>query len=592
MTPEIIFILALTAAAIVMFASDRIRVDLVALLIMSVLLLSRIITPDEGLSGFSNTATVTIGAMFVISAGLYRTGAVNSAGILLLRMGKKNIWVAVAAVAIAIGFVSAFINNTAAVAIFLPVLITLARDLNVSPGRLLMPLSYASMFGGTCTLIGTSTNILVSSIASRHGLQPIGMFEMSGMGIIFFASGFIYMMTAGIKLIPDRKVEFDLTSEFNMNEYLAEIELLENAKSAGKSLESCTMFIDLDVSVLEIKRGEYRNAIPSPKTILKTGDVLKVRANVEKIKKIQEIEGIYLRQQTQWCDLDLKTGESFLFEAVIAPNSNLTGKTLQGIGFRDVYGATVLAIRHHGKTFHERLDTVKLRPGDTLLIEAKHDHKNQLLESGEFVMVSDVGLPQFRKSKIIPAFAIIAGVVLLSALNILPIVVAALAGAGAFVLTGCITLDEAYKAVDWKVIFLLAGVITLGVAIEKTGAADLLSESLIGIAGSLGPVALLSAFYFFTVILTSVISNAAAAAMLVPIAIAAAESIGVDPRPFIMAVMFAASASFMTPVGYQTNLMIFEPGHFKFMDFIRVGGPLTLLFWIIATVFIPVFWPF
>lgn len=281
-----------------------------------------------------------------------------------------------------------------------------------------------------------------------------------------------------------------------------------------------------------------------------------------------------------------------LVEAVIAPNSLLDGKTLRDIRFRNYFGGTVLALRHRGATVHEKMESTTLRAGDVLLVKIRRDHLIHLEEHEAFLVVSEVGLPTFRKSKALPAIAIVAGVVLAAAFNIIPIVSSAIAGAILMILVGCLDLEEAYKAIEWKVIFLLAGVLSLGAALEKTGAAQVVSSVMINAIGAWGPVAVVAAFYLLTSLLTETMSNNATAALLAPIAIITADSLGVDSRPFLMAVTFAASASFMTPVGYQTNTLIYGPGQYKFADFLKIGTPLNVLFWLLATVLIPQFWPF
>lgn len=592
MTFEIAFVLALVVLAVILFATEKLPVDLVALLVMGALLLSGVITPEQGIAGFSNTATITVGAMFVLSAGLFKTGAVNYLGRALSRLFRLHLWMGLIVTMIIAGVLSGFINNTPVVAIFLPILLGVARDLNVSPSRLLMPLSFASMFGGVCTLIGTSTNILVSAIAEQHGEPAFGMFEFTPLGAIFFAAGLVYMIFIGVRLIPERRGKGDLTQTFGMGDYLIDVVLLPEAKSVGKSVADAPLAKDLDIDILEVRREGRLIPFPTSETVLAARDVLRVRCEVEKIKQLQEREGIALKPEIEWRDEELESEEAMLVEAVIAPNSVLDGKTLRDIRFRNYFGGTVLALRHRGETVHENLETTTLRAGDVLLVKIRRDHLIHLEEHEAFLVVSEVGLPTFRKRKVLQAVAIVAGVVLTAALNILPILVGAIAGSILMLLTRCLDLEDAYKAIEWKVIFLLAGVLSLGAALEKTGAALLISDALIAGVGPWGPVALLAAFFLLTTLLTNVMSNNAAAALLAPIALAAAASLGLSPRPLLMAVTFAASLSFMTPVGYQTNTLIYGPGQYKFADFLRAGTPLNLLFWVLATLLIPVFWPF
>lgn len=592
MTFDMLLVLCLLVAAVVLFATERLPVDLVALSVMAILLLSGIITPEDGLAGFSNVATVTVAAMFVLSAGLFKSGAINFVGAHLATLGKHSVWLALVVMMIGIGAVSAFINNTAAVAIFLPIVLGVARETKVSPSKLLMPLSFASMFGGVCTLIGTSTNLLVSTIAVRYGEPAFKMFEFTQFGLMLFGVGLLYMITIGVRLIPERRTSEELTKNYGMGHYLTEIILTPESQSVGKSLRETPLVEDLDIDIIDV----YRNGVPlrplSLGTILQPHDMLRVRCDVEKIKQLQEREGIQLKSETKYWDQALKSDEAALVEAVIAPNSVLEGKTLTQTRFHHNFGATVLAIRHRGEIMHENLEGTILRAGDALLIRIKDDNLEQLKQDRAFVIVSEVGLPEFRRSKILPSLAIISGVVLTAAFNILPIVVSAIVGCVLLVMSGCLTLEEAYKSIEWKVILLLAGVLTLGIALEKTGVALLISNVLIVTVGAWGPVAVVSALFFVTLMLTNVMSNAATAAMLAPIAIGIAESLALSPRPFLMAVTFAASLSFMTPVGYQTNTLIYGPGQYKFADFLRVGTPLNLIFWIVATFGIPYFWPF
>jgi di/tricarboxylate transporter len=592
MSVEMVFVLFIVLSAVILFVTEKLPVDVVALVIIAVLLLSGIVTPEEGLAGFSNPATVTVGAMLILSAGLFKSGALNLLGAGLNKLSRRGITVMLLAMMIVIGTLSAFINNTAAVAMLMPVVIGMARETRVSPSKLLMPLSFASLFGGVCTLIGTSTNILVSSIAERYGQPGLGMFEMAPLGLIFFAAGTVYMLAVGVRLIPDRRTAGDLTQHFSMDEYLTEIVLLPEARSVGTTIADCPLVQEIELDILEVRRGAGRLLSPDPFTILQADDVLLVRCNVAQIKRLQERVGIALKPEMRWQDKDLESGHTQLMEAVVAPYSVLDGRSLKGIRFRDNFGATVLAVRHHGKVVHDNLNTRTLRGGDVLLLKVQSDSLARLRDSPAFVMISDVGLPTFRTHKLLTALAIVAGVVGVAALNIVPIVVSAITGCVLLVLTECLTMQEAYNAVEWRIIFLLAGVLTLGVALEKTGTALLLSNWLIATVGVWGPVALVSALYLVTSLLTEAMSNNATAALLAPIAIAAAQSMGLDPRPFLMAITFAASASFMTPIGYQTNTLIYGPGRYTFTDFLRVGTPLNILFWVMATLLIPVFWPF
>jgi di/tricarboxylate transporter len=591
MTLEIIAVLALAIVAIVLFASEKFPVELVALMIMATLLATRIVTAEEGISGFSNPATVTVGAMFILSAALFKTGLVNTLGVWVVRVYRFNFWIALTATMVVAGVLSAFINNTPVVAIFIPILLGIAQDTRLSASKLLMPLSFAAMFGGTCTLIGTSTNILVSSIAQRHGQPAFGMFEFAPLGLIFFATGIAYMLLVGIRLIPERRASEELIDEFGMGDYVTEIILQPNAKSVGQTVTKCALVEEVGVEIIEVIRNGKHLRLPASKTVLQAGDVLRVVGDVGKIKKMQERQGIVLKSQAHTAVDTHGQDKTILVEAVVAPNSTLEGKTLKQTRFRDVYGATALALRHRGTLMRDNVNTTRLKAGDALLIETRPEDLEDLKEDDAFVFVSQVALPKFRKGKTLPAVTIVAGVVTTAALGIFPIVVSAVVGCVLLVLTRCITLNEAYEAIDWKVIFLLAGALTLGIALEKTGAALFISQFLISTLGSSDPILLIAAFYVLTSLLTETMSNNATAVLLAPVAIATASALQLDARPFLMTITFAASASFMTPVGYQTNTMIYSVGQYRFGDFLRVGTPLNILFLIVATIFIPYFWP-
>jgi di/tricarboxylate transporter len=592
MTSDMLIVLGVIALAVYLFASEKLPVDLTAILIMAVLLITGIVTPAEGLSGFSNPATVTVGAMFILSAALQKTGAVNFLGSMTSRAFKFNFWAGLIGTMIVVGVISAFVNNTPVVAVFIPILLGLSVTNKLSPSRLLMPISFASMFGGVCTLIGTSTNILVSSIAVQHGLPAFGMFEFTKMGLVFFGAGIVYMALFGVRLIPKREADDNLTDKYRMNDYLTDIVLQSDAKSAGMRVADSPLVKELEIDVLEVIRNGQRLLVPVSDIVLKENDLLRVRCDIKQLQALKERMGIQMKSDCQLQDEDFRCDALTLTEVVVAPNSRLIGKTIKSSYFRNVFRATALALRHRGQLYNTGFADTPLNAGDAILVEARKENYEALKGNKNFVIVSDIDLPQYRKDKIIPALMIITGVIVAAATGILPIMVGAIIGAILLVTVGCITLEEAYDAIDWKVIFLLGGIISLGVALETTGAAMYLSGKLILFFGGMGPTAILAALYLLTVLLTSVMSNNATAVLLAPIAIAAAAAMGVSPKPFLMTIAFAASSSFMTPVGYQTNTMIYGVGRYRFADFLKVGTPLNLIFWVLATLLIPFFFPF
>lgn len=592
MTIEIGFVLFLIVVAIFLFVTDYVSYDMAAIIVMVSLMITGVLTPREGLSGFSNPATVTVAAMFILSEGVRRTGILNVAGDFFSSRMQENFNYWFLSLLIFVGVISAFINNTAAVAIFIPVMMSISTRVGVSPSKLLIPLSFAGMFGGVCTLIGTSTNILVSSIAVERGLGAIGMFEFTGMGLIFLASGLLFLFTVGIKMIPERRKEEDLTKGFEMQEFLTDIVINPGSDLIGKTLDHDDMTRHLDLDIIRVFKPEMNSSAHRGKIILEEGDVLRIRGNADEIKKLMKREDVTLRPEHEWFDVDLEHGRDAVVEAVVAPDSGLEGSRLSEFHLYEKMGALPLAIRQRGKVKHDDLADLKLSGGDSLLLSMNSERLNEIESSPALLMVSEPDILTHREDKTVTSIAIIAGVVLAAALGFTSIVISAIAGVILMILTGCLKTNEAYEAVNWKVVMLLAGVLPLGTAMDKTGTAELMAGGMIDVLAGFGPTALMSGFFFFTLIITAVMSNNASAALLAPIAIQAAETVGVAPEPFLYSVTFAASLSLITPFGYQTNTMIYGPGQYEVVDFFKIGVPLNLLFWILGTIFIPLIWPF
>jgi di/tricarboxylate transporter len=592
MTFEIALVLIILLVSLIFFITEWLPVDLVAMLIVAVLLFSGILSVEEGFAGFGNEGTITIAAMFILSAGLSHTGLITYVGRILKKAFQINFFTAVAVTLFTAAFISAFINNTPVVAIFLPLLLQISRDTNFSPSKVLLPLSYAAIFGGVCTLIGTSTNIIVSTIAVKQGQPSFSLFEITPLGLFFFGAGFLYLFFIGLKFLPERKPITDLTDSFGLSDYLTEIILTKESGSINMRLKDSSLLKNLDIEVLEILRGDKVRFIPTANTYLLADDRLLVKCKLDVIKELQQTSGILIKPGLKWANSLMSAGNILLIEAIVAPGSFLINKSLKQVSFRHRFNGIVLALRHRGRLIRDKITDVKLLSGDSLLIEINKDEIDKLKESEAFVFLSKADPPSFKKSKIIIALFTITAVVVTATLELLPIAVSAFCGSIVLVLTRSLTLEQAYNAIDWKIIFLLAGSLSLGTALEKTGAADILSRQILNLSGSGGPFLILSVFYLITLILTEIMSNTATAALITPIAIVAANSLGVDPRPFLVAVMFAASLAFMSPVGYQTHLLVFNPGGYKVTDFIKLGTPLNILFWILATFLIPLFFPF
>ncbi|WP_254833143.1 SLC13 family permease [Haloglomus salinum] len=590
-------VFAIILVALVLFATEPVPIDITAIGVMvSLMVLGTAgpldltgISPQQGISGFASGATITVLAMFILSAGVQRTGVVQILGRKLSSLTGESETRQLGATIGAVGPISGFINNTAAVAILLPMVTDIAHEGRTSPSKLLLPLSYASMFGGTLTLIGTSTNILASEVAADLGVPnaPFSMFQFTALGILVSIAGTIYLFTLGQYLTPERiKAREDLTEEFEMGEYLTEVTVREDSPIVGDTIRDALVETDFDVDIVQLIRGDEVFLEPlGPKTI-QPGDIFALRTDRDTLVEIMDVDGLDLVARTvDEAELEAaEEGRENLVEVVVAPGSFLVGETLATTNFRQRYDASVLAFRRGPELIRQRMDRTRLKVGDTLLIQATADSIERLADRRDFIVAQEVERPDFRQSRIPVAVGIVAAVVGVAALDILPIVVSALAGSLLMVLTGCLKPTEVYEDVQWDVIFLLAGVIPLGIAMEQTGGADFIAEGIVIAAGSLPLVAVLGLMYVVTAVLTNIISNNAAVVLMIPVAFEAALQIQPSAAyPFVLAVTFAASTAFMTPVGYQTNLFVYGPGGYRFTDYLRVGTPLQILLALVTT---------
>ncbi len=593
MTLEIWLVLFIVAAALVVFAADLFPVDFVAFGLIGVLLLLGPLlglSPEDAISGFSNPATITVLAMFILSGAVYRTGLVNVLAHHMLRLAGGSEVRQLAAVVLMAGPIAAFINNTPVVAILIPVLVRLARENRRSPSKLLMPLSYTAQLAGVVTLIGTSTNILASSLAEGAGVRGFGMFEFSLIGLVVYAVGAVYLLLVGRHLVPERRTAGDVAEQYRVPEFMTEVAVEENYPHAGCTLAECDLGRELGIQVLGIVRDGSLLALPLTAHALLPGDILLVQADRERLLRIRDVvQGLKIEPETRLADHELKSDQAGLLEVVIGPNSDLIGGTLVSTNFRNRYSCTVVAMQKHGEIIRQRLADVRLSFGDTLLLQGERQALELLQRDPSFIVAEGAPQELYRKEKIPTVLTILTGVVLFAALGV-PILTTAVCGCVLMVLTGCIKPHELHTSIRWDVIFLLAGLIPLGVALEKTGAARLLAEGVAGAATHISPILVLMLFYLLTTMLTSVLSNNASVVVLVPLGIATAQGLGLDPRAFVLAIMFAASTSFMTPIGYQTNTMVYGPGGYRFLDFTRVGAPLNLVLTLVTPLLIAWLW--
>ncbi len=586
---EIVSVFALLLVAIILFVTEKLPVDVVALMILAALLLLGLVNAEEGLSGFASTATVTVGAMFVLSSGLQRTGAVGALARAMRKIGDGQSALLLA-VMVTIGVISALVNNTAAVAVFLPLVLASCARRKVAPSKVLIPLSYASQFGGVCTLIGTSTNLLVSAIAVKAGLEAFSVFEFSKLGVIMLVVGIAYFLVVGRWLLPERN-RAELTEAYELRDYITEFRILEDSPLIGKRVHETGLRDQHDATVLKIIRQDEHIDMPVHHK-LREGDVLLVEGRIKELMDARDAVKLAIEPRFKLSDNELKDEDLTLVEALIAPRSSLIGRTLKTLDFRRRFNAIVLAVQRKEQTLRKKLNAVRLQFGDSLLIQARPAELAQLRADPDFIVLDEVEAPSLRKGKAPVALGIVAIAIALAAFNVFPILHTAIAGCVALILTRCLSVEQAYAAVDWKVIFLLAGILPLGVAMQNSGAAKLIAGNTLGLVANMGPHVVLAVLYLLTALLTETMSNNASAVLLAPIAITISKEMGVDAKPFLMAVCFAASTSFATPVGYQTNTMVYHPGGYRFTDYLKVGVPLNLIFWGIAVVFIPIFWPF
>jgi di/tricarboxylate transporter len=597
MTPDIAIVLGIITLMFVLFVKEIFPLDVTALVVLIIFLVIGNLTLEEAISGFSNQAVITIAVLFILSHALQKSGILEYGVVRLNKLTERSKLLGLTVFLITVAFASAFVNNTAIVAIFIPITIRLAKKYNLSPSKLLIPLSYIAIMGGTLTLVGTSTNLLVNSIYVNTTMaEPLGMFEFSRYGIFILLIGLLYIIFAVPFILPSRTVTSSLTQSYHMGGYLTELKVAEESPMVGHTFMERSINKNYDIIVLDIIREGMVISKNIRNTIIHPGDVLFVRGSLENFLRMKEVEKVTMLTDEKLTQAELIHDDNTLVECLLTQQSELVGKSLMEINFRRRFGSFILAIRREGAILRRKIAHVMLRAFDTLLVYGPRDKIKELSETGNFIVLGEIEATLQKNRFWWVSLVVIISAVFLAALGLVPILKGALVGMIILLVLRVISTNEAYQTINWQVIVLIAALIPIGIVIQKSGTSEWLATAMNNLVEqfdpALRPVVMVSLIYLTTMVLTEMASNAATAIIMTPIAISAAMQIGLDPKPFIFSVCFAASASFITPIGYQTNLMVYGPGGYKFSDYVKVGLPLAISLWIMATFLIPVLWPF
>jgi di/tricarboxylate transporter len=600
LTPEIVLVLLILGSAIVAFVAEVLPVDLVALLVLLALTLTGLLTPREALAGFSNPAVITIIGIFIVSAAMVRTGAAGDLSRRLLKLAGGQSGRLVALVMAAAGGLSLFMNNIAAAAMLLPAVMGVARDSRILPSRLLIPLSFGTLLGGMATLF-TTTNILTGDALRGRGLAPFTLFDFVPIGGLVALAGIGFMALIGYRLLPERpaagqlaqahQLHRDLAEIYHLSEKLFQARVRPGSSAAGKTIADCQFGRAMDLTVLGIVRDSRTQLAPGPDTVLQAGDLLLVEGEVGALRDLAGEQGLEAVSEGGNGDVALASDEVGIVELALSPRASCVGQTLRDLHFREKFGLSVLAIWREGQPIRTHLADIPLRFGDGLLVQGPWARIRVLRSEPDFLVLEEAEpeVAQVRQRPV--AILILVGMVAAVALDLVPISIAALGAAVLVVLSGILRMDEAYRAVEWRAVFLIAGMLPLGTALDKTGAAQLLAHALVNAVGGLGPLPLLAGLFGLTMLLTQVMSAAATAVLIAPIAINAAAQMGANPRALMMGVALATSTAFLTPVSHPANLLVMGPGGYRFADYARVGLPLTLVVLLVVLIALPVLWP-
>jgi di/tricarboxylate transporter len=591
MTTDIALTLLIILAALVLFATERLRVDVVALLVLVTVGILGLVPPDELFSGFSNSAVITVWAVYMVSGALYKTGVADTMGRGILKVAGDGEARLIAMIMITVGFISAVMNNVGAVAMLLPAVVGISRQAKTPVSKLLIPLAYASLLGGEMTLIGTPANILATGILADAGLTTFGFFEFTPMGIVLLATGILYMVIIGRRLLPVRQGARGQRDVERLRDYMIEVRVNADSSLDGKTLFESRLGREYDFTVLAMQRENGDLPPLHRDTLIRAGDMLVLEGPASNILAARRKLGLapIVGQEMQLDGLEPRDID--LIEVVVAPNSRLIGHSLRELQFRERMGFSALAISRHGEMIRQRVGNIPLRAGDMLLLQGPHYRVDELQAMRDFLVMVPVENESFRFKKApiaIGSLVLAIGLTIFAGMDIaLAMVIAAMIN----ILAGALTIEEAYDVVDWRTVFLVAGMLPLGLAMAKTGTARYLADIILGVLGPYGPRAALAGIYLLAAFMTQPMSNAAAIVLVMPIALDTAFGLDANYKTFTMAVVIGAATSFLTPVGHKANVLIFGPGGYKFTDYARVGALLTVILLIVSMIFLPIFWP-
>ena len=597
--------LILLLVAVALFASEKIPVDVVGILLVIGLVMTNVLNVQEGLAGFGDNVIIIIAGLFVLTGGLVKTGIVDLIGRRLYKYAGNNEFLLTTLIMIVAAFAASVLKNTTTTAMFVPVVLGLATRAKIAPSKLLMPLAFGAILGGSCTLIGTSTNLAVSSALQRYQndpalsayhdqLQPFSMFELTTVGAIIFAVGLLYMLFVGIRMLPNRGGEDSLTDQYHIREYISEVLVLPESSLVGKTLGEANINLELDLTVLGILRGDEQRIAPRPNERIEAGDLLIVTGKIANILNVKAEAGLEIKADFKLSDLDLQSEEVELLEIMVMRDAKLVGRTLKTSNFRQKYNLTVLAINRHGENFLEKISDVRIKFGDVLLVQGNRRSIEPYVGEGEFLLLEDVSTSSLRTAKRGWAIAAFGLFITLSLSKLVtgyevPLAIAVLLGVLLLLATQTVRYAELYSLIDFRLLVLIACMMSFGIAMEKTGTDKYLANLIVEYFAQYGSVAVLAGFFALTVALTQPMSNQAAALVVLPVAIKTAVLLGLNPRTFAVAVTYAASFSFITPLE-PACVLIYTPGRYRFMDFVKIGTILTIVVFVVAIILVPTFW--